>query len=236
MRFAVLADIHGNLPALEAVLADARSLGVDRWACLGDVVGYGPDPVACLEHLEALDAVCVQGNHEAALLGLDTGPFNELAEAAVEYSRRVLGGRQWEQVRAFREQERPDDRILLVHGSLFDRDEYLFLGSQMRAAWSAQESWLVFGGHTHQQLYYDGQEVLAGDVDVTLDLAAKYLVNPGSVGQPRDGDPRAGWAWVDLDAGQMRLRRVEYDVESAVERYKDTNLPDRLAERLRVGR
>ena len=236
VRIAVLADIHGNLPALEAVLDDASARGVDAWYCLGDVVGYGPDPVACLAHLRRLEAVCIQGNHEAAVLGLPTGPFNEWAKAAVLYCQQQLGPEEWDQIRAFPVQALPEPRVRLVHGSIFDRDEYLVALAQLRAARSVQEEWLVFGGHTHRGLVYDGEQVHDGEPSLDLDPQRRYLVNPGSVGQPRDGDPRAAWAWVDLRSGRLELRRVPYDLEIACTRFDQAGLPQRLRDRIRVGR
>ena len=236
MRIAVLADIHSNILALDAVLRDADSWRPDHWVCLGDVVGYGPDPGPCLARMREYEFQCVQGNHEAALLGLETGQFNRVAQAAIDYCRRVLGPEEVSQVGEFVEALSFGDEATFVHGSIFDRDEYLFHRPQMKAVLARQTTRMCFFGHTHQQLYFDGDNFEGGPREIELAPEGRFLVNPGSAGQPRDGDPRAAYARVDVDTGVLELCRAEYDIEAVVKRVEEVGLPSYLGQRLLVGR
>lgn len=236
MRIGILADIHANIVALEAVLDHAQSQNVERWICLGDVVGYGPEPGPCLERVRSLGCECVQGNHEAALLDLPTGHFNHIAAEAIEYSRQKLGPDHVECIRSFAAQIRLENSLLCVHGSPFDRDEYIFMRGQMRSALDYEEIWLIACGHTHQQYVFDGDLARAGAGEHTLDPARRYLLNPGSVGQPRDGDRRAAYMVLDPQERQLSMLRVDYDVEQVSQSIRDAGLPVYLAERLLVGR
>lgn len=235
MRLGIVADIHANASALDAVLADGRAAGVDRWVCLGDVVGYGPDPGTCLRRLRGSDVPCLQGNHEARLLDLPTGPFNPMAEAAIDYCRDALDDEDLEQIRSFPARIRWGDDVLFCHGSPDDRDEYLLLETRVRALVAGQSTWLVFCGHTHQQFVFDGDRSSSQPGTRTLERSRRYLVNPGSVGQPRDGDPRAAYALMDFDSASLQLRRVRYDVETQIRRTREAGLHTYLGDRLRQG-
>ena len=235
VRLGLLADIHGNLPALEAVLGHAGPDAADLWVCLGDVVGYGPDPGPCIDRLRELDALSLQGNHEAALLGLPTGRFNRAAQAAIEYSRSALSDSQLQYVRGLEVQARVEERVLCVHGSPADRDEYVLMRYQMMVALHEQDAWICCCGHTHQQFVFDGEQLVNGPAELHLSSERRYLVNPGSVGQPRDGDPRAAYAIVDLTKSKVELLRVDYDIGEVVRRIQEAGLPIHLGERLRVG-
>ena len=236
MRTGILADIHSNVVALDAVLEHAAGEDIGRWFCLGDVIGYGPDPGPCLARLREIGAVSVQGNHEAAYLGLETGPFNRIADAAIQYCRRILTPEERSQVEEFADTLSEGTDLGFVHGSIFDRDEYLFQRSQMVATLSAQPTWITFFGHTHQQLLFDGETLVGGPASVELDRGERYIVNPGSVGQPRDGDPRAAYAWIDTETDELELLRVAYDVQEVVRRVENVGLPSYLGERLFQGR
>jgi diadenosine tetraphosphatase ApaH/serine/threonine PP2A family protein phosphatase len=231
----LLADIHGNLTALDAVLAHADGERIDRWICLGDVVGYGPDPGPCIDRLRELGAMTLQGNHEAALLELPTGRFNRAAQAAIEYSRSMLDEAQLEFVRGLDSRALINDDVLCVHGSPDDRDEYVLMRYQMIVALHEQGSWICCCGHTHQQFVFDGTSLVNGPHELTLRRESQYLINPGSVGQPRDGDPRAAYAVLDLGLGQAIQSRVEYDIGQVIERIAEAGLPSYLGDRLRVG-
>jgi len=235
VRLGIVADIHGNASALDAVLADGREADVDRWMCLGDVIGYGPDASACLRRLREFDVACLQGNHEARLLGLPTGPFNPMAEAAIEFCRRTLDARDREQIQHFPTRIRWDDEVLFCHGSPEDRDEYLLVETRVRALVAEQRTWLVFCGHTHQQFVFDGERTVDRPGTRDLERSRRYLVNPGSVGQPRDGDPRAAYALLDFENASLQLRRVPYDVDAQVRRTREAGLHTYLGDRLRQG-
>lgn len=235
MRYAILADIHSNLPALEMVLDAAEKQNPERYLCLGDVVGYGADPGPCLERLAELSIVHIQGNHEARLLSLPTPGFSQIAEAAIEYNREKLDSKEQAFLREFPMNTLVDD-LLLVHGSPDDRDEYVRTLPRMQQIVEAMTGWICFCGHTHiQYLYCDGS-IQEGPAHHELRRETKYLVNPGSVGQPRDGDPRAAYGILDTDALTLDLHRVEYDIDRAASRIRAAGLPAPLADRLCLGR
>jgi diadenosine tetraphosphatase ApaH/serine/threonine PP2A family protein phosphatase len=236
MRVAVIADIHGNLAALEATLGKIEEQKIDRIVSLGDIVGYGPDPGACIRRLRDLPVEHIQGNHEARLLDLPTGRFNLMAEAAIQYAKSVLGPEDTEFLRSFPKQARIGDHILAVHGSPFDRDEYVLSLGQMKAVLDEIDTWVCMCGHTHQQYVFDGDIVQMGPLELDLDPERRFLVNPGSVGQPRDGDPRAAYGLLDVETGHLVLDRVAYDVEDTAERIQRAGLPEYLATRLLIGR
>jgi diadenosine tetraphosphatase ApaH/serine/threonine PP2A family protein phosphatase len=240
MRVAVLSDIHSNLPALESVL---EAIGeFDQLWIMGDSVGYGPHPDAVIERLRDEHAVAVQGNHDAATLGrIPIGAFNDLARAAVEWTAETMdpANLQWLA-------DLPDKRIegefTMVHGS--PRDplwEYLFSIPTARINLAAFDTRYCIVGHTHHQITFrddDGQveALMATDgARLTLD-ERRCILNPGSVGQPRDGDPRSAFGLYDSEARVLELRRVEYSVEAAQRRILSAGLPAGLANRLAVGR
>ena len=238
MRLGVLADIHGNLPALEAVLADAGQRGVDGYACLGDIVGYGPHPAECLERLRSLDCHIVQGNHEAALLGLaSAGRFNDYARIALRMTRKWLGEEELEYLRSLEPRLEIGGEILLCHGSPDDRDEYLIFEHQMERVLEKASYWLTFCGHSHLQFLHDGETLHRGPQEgFELSDERRYLINPGSVGQPRDGDPRTAYCVVDTTARRLDQIRLDYDLEKTVRAYQDAELPEYSWRRLREGR
>ena len=240
MRVAVLSDIHANLVALDAVLAAIGD--VDAIWHLGDVVGYGPEPDAVVERLDRAGAVGVAGNHDRAATG---GPeidwFNPDARAAMEWTRRRISPEtvRWLDAQPVRRTEA--DR-LLVHGS--PRDplwEYITSTNIARANFEELPTPIGFFGHTHIPAAWverDGRlentEPSAGS-SVSLADGARALLNPGSVGQPRDGDARASWLEVDVDAGMAKWRRAAYDVSAVQREMRSLGLPARLVERLRHG-
>lgn len=247
MRHLILTDIHANLEALDAVLADARARTYDDIVVLGDVVGYGADPNAVVERVRDLKPMAlVRGNHDKVACGLESADtFNTIAKAAAKWTFDALTpvNRQWVA-------ELPvgpatvDADVQICHGSPIDEDEYIFGPSEARAALLASTRSVCLFGHTHYPAIFEavsgtleGARV-AGAVEPELRLRSgvKYLVNPGSVGQPRDGDPRAAYAIVDAPAGRVEMIRVPYAVQSAQEKIRRAGLPDPLAERLALGR
>jgi diadenosine tetraphosphatase ApaH/serine/threonine PP2A family protein phosphatase len=247
MRAAIVTDIHANLPAFEAVLAAIEAAGVDEIWCLGDVVGYGAEPDACADLARERCDVCLVGNHDLAVLGaLDIGAFSEAAATAVAWTRGQVDARTTEWLREL-EPAGERERIGLFHASPRDPVwEYVLSAEQADACLDAQEQRISLVGHSHVSLFFvrpaGGEEqpeevrgAQAGD-DTLLDLGAgEWLINPGSVGQPRDGDPRAAWLELDTDGPSARFHRVPYDVERAAEAIVAGGLPRRLAERLKVG-
>lgn len=247
MRIAVLSDIHANLPAFEAALGAVDAVGVDEVWCLGDVVGYGAEPDRCADLARERCEVCLVGNHDLAVLGaLDIGAFSEAAAAAVAWTRGEVAERTLRWLREL-EPAGERERVGLFHASPRDPVwEYVLSAEQADACLDAQEGRVSLVGHSHVALFFSraaGEEgrreevrgAQAGD-DTLLDLGAgEWLVNPGSVGQPRDGDPRAAWLELDTDAQTARFHRVPYDVERAAAAIVAAGLPRRLAERLKVG-
>ena len=251
MRYAVLSDIHSNLEALTAVLEALASERIDRTLCLGDVVGYGADPTACVERLQACDALVVGGNHDAACMGkLELGWFNDAAKAALVWTRDQLGFTDLAWLRRLLLVETLEP-FTLVHGSLRrpERFEYLVDLAQIVDTLTTCRTLMCLAGHTHQSCFvaYDRTQrtvlrVLTRAEELATvtfrDDAAtvRYLVNPGSVGQPRDGDPRASFAVIDTDEKRLSIHRVAYDVETAARKIRQAGLPGFLADRLAVGR
>jgi diadenosine tetraphosphatase ApaH/serine/threonine PP2A family protein phosphatase len=245
MRYLLLCDVHANLDALEAVLTSAHESGFDHILALGDLVGYGGDPNAVVERVRSLNLLAaVRGNHDRTAAGLsDAENFNPLAKQAAAWTRDSLSP---EQARYLAHLPagplQVDEVIEICHGTPFDEDAYVFDSlDAIRALQHASRPVCLFG-HTHVPMvvYLDRGELAYDDVAdgavVSLRAGARYLVNPGSVGQPRDGDPRAAYAIVDTDRREILFRRVAYDVAHAQERIRQADLPDSLAERLAAGR
>ncbi len=250
MRYAVLSDIHGNLEALSAVLDVLAREQIDRYLCLGDIVGYGADPVACLERTQSCEAV-VGGNHDLACIGkLDLGWFNPAARAALLWTRDRLSFADLDVLRRL-PLKIVVEPFTLVHGMLRhpERFEYLADVAQAVDTLTICETLMCLIGHTHVPcvIEYDRSRrrllrVLAtaaelAQVEFSIDSAwLRYLVNPGSVGQPRDGDPRASIAIIDTTARRIEIRRIAYDVVVAQQKIRSAGLPEFLADRLSVGR
>jgi len=239
MRVAVLSDIHANLPALEAVLEVVRPC--DGIWVLGDTVGYGPDPDAVVDRLRAEAALGVMGNHDAAALGLiDTDAFNSMARAAVEWTAGAMRPRTAEWLAALPER-RVEGGVTLVHGS--PRDplwEYLSSVPAARSSFGAFETRHCLVGHTHHPLVFresDGRiEVLApSDRSRLLLDERRCIVNPGSVGQPRDGDPRASAMLLDTESNELEWRRIPYPIARTQKAIRALSLPGGLADRLELG-
>ncbi|MBM3773065.1 MAG: metallophosphoesterase family protein [Acidimicrobiia bacterium] len=247
MRHLILTDIHANLEALDAVLADARARTYDDVVVLGDVVGYGADPNAVVERVRELTPVAlVRGNHDKVACGLESAEgFNHVARTAAKWTYDTLtpGNRQWVA-------DLPpgplaiNADVQICHGSPIDEDEYIFGPSEARVALLATTRSLCLFGHTHYPAIFEsvdgslqGARVAAAvESELRLRSGVKYLVNPGSVGQPRDGDPRAAYAIVDAPMGRVELVRVTYPVQTAQEKIRKAGLPDPLADRLALGR
>lgn len=247
MRFLVLSDIHANLEALEAVLAAAPASAYDRALVLGDLVGYGADPNEVIARIRRLEALAViRGNHDKAACGIDdASAFNQLARQAAEWTYDTLTPEHREYLRAL-----PAGPIVfaeadleICHGAPYDEDAYIFDGRDAARALSIVERTVCLFGHTHLPVVFiqnpsrfEGLVPEGDAVVLAMEAETRYLVNPGSVGQPRDGDPRAAFAIYDADKREIVLRRVEYAVETAQEKIVSAGLPVSLANRLALGR
>ena len=247
MRYLVLTDIHANLEALDTCLADAASHGFDQTLVLGDLVGYGPDPNEVIERIKALKPVAmIRGNHDKVACGLEQPEgFNAVARRAAIWTYDVLTDDHRTWLAAL--PKGPvivDDMVQICHGSPIDEDAYLFDElDAVRALKMAQRPLCLFG-HTHYPVTFaltDGRvDILGGqhalDGPVMLLEESKYLMNPGAVGQPRDGDARAAYAIADTTARRVDLFRLNYPIETTQAKVTKAGLPDVLAQRLAVGR
>jgi diadenosine tetraphosphatase ApaH/serine/threonine PP2A family protein phosphatase len=239
VRVAVLSDIHANLVALDAVLGAVGT--IDAIWQLGDVVGYGPDPDGVVERLAAIRAIGVAGNHDlAALGGSEIDSFNPDAKAAMEWTRGRIGAPATAWLGTL-PTSRTEAGLTLVHGSPRDPVwEYITSVPVARANLAVLETTIGLHGHTHLPMAWADQDgridAIAPGPGSSFRLDGRpALLNPGSVGQPRDGDPTASWLEIDTDAGLATWRRVAYDIEAVRSAMIDSGLPGRLADRLRLG-
>ena len=247
VRYLILSDIHANLEALEAVLDSLAPAEWDRAVVLGDLVGYGAAPNAVIDRIRELEPLAViRGNHDKASCGIEDGSnFNHVARVAALWTGETLTANNRAYLRGLPAGPLViDDRVEICHGSPFDEDHYIFDADDARRALEAGNRQLCLFGHTHLPVVFRrvGQEyngfVPEGDAEIVLLLenGVRYVVNPGSVGQPRDGDPRAAFALYDSDGPSLTLRRVPYPVDAAQRRILGAGLPASLANRLSVGR
>jgi predicted phosphodiesterase len=247
MRILVLSDLHANATAFDAVLESAKG----RWdvsVCLGDVVGYGPDPNEVTARLRELGTQTIRGNHDKAISGvMPADDFNPVAKAAVDWTNAQLEPTHLDWLTNLPPGPLATDGVVLVHGAFQDEDEYVFTPAQALEGLLDSTAEITFFGHTHHQggfSYLDSKlEVLQIHPRLTESFTAlrieppsRYLLNPGSVGQPRDGDSRAAFAIADLEHHTVEFWRVEYDISEVQERMRKAGLPEALAQRLLVGR
>ena len=247
MRLGIVTDVHSNTEALSAVLAELRREGVGAIVHLGDVVGYGAEPNECCDMLRETVQLSLMGNHDAAVTGtMDTAWFASHAKAAVDWTIGVLrdDNMEWlaKQSYTYREGE-----YLFSHGSPVDAQEFRYVLTQFDAdeifAWASRHAKgvrVVLVGHAHQCILFsdtEGYRIVDGIHTGTLDLSqGRWVVNVGSVGQPRDGDPRACFAILDTETGHYEARRVAYNVEATQAKIRAAGLPEVLSARLAIGR
>jgi len=247
MRYLVLTDIHANLEALETCLADATDRGYDETLVLGDLVGYGADPNAVITRVQALKPLAiVRGNHDKVACGLEQAEgFNAVAKSAARWTLDVLIPEYRDWLAALPEGPIAVDEIVeICHGSPFDEDAYIFDELDAVRALKVSTRMLCLFGHTHYPVTFELSaesfdsvgSTSAAETQVQLRDGCKYLINPGSVGQPRDGDPRAAYAIVDTAERRVELFRARYRVDDAQAKIVDAGLPDVLAQQLAVGR
>jgi diadenosine tetraphosphatase ApaH/serine/threonine PP2A family protein phosphatase len=240
VRIAVVSDVHSNLSALEAVLAAIDADPPDELWCLGDVVGYGPRPNECCEIVGVRADICLSGNHDLAVRGtIDLAEFSGDAAVAARWTRDVLS----EHARAFLDRLEPQaerNEVALYHGSARDAVwEYVLSDEAAASTLALSARPLVLVGHSHVALEVAWvDDVLTGGPapdGTTVEMRGRVLLNPGSVGQPRDGDPRAAYLLLDLQGKTATFRRVEYDVERTQAEMREAGLPQALAARLAHG-
>ena len=246
MRYLVISDIHANLEAYEAVMAAAVPLAYERVLVLGDLVGYGADPNAICDRVRVLaPQALIRGNHDKVGSGIESPEgFNAVARSAIRWTHDALtpGNREW--LAALPAGPLVvDDFIEICHGTPFDEDAYVFDDLDALRAMHAARRPLCLFGHTHVQLAYRlaNQALTLETADQRRPLhipigQGHYLINPGSVGQPRDGDPRAGFGVYDATAQVVEIHRTHYPIEQAQARIREAHLPEALAQRLMIGR
>lgn len=248
MRYLILSDLHSNLEALEAALREIEGR-YDRVVCLGDVVGYGPNPNEVTARLRALAQVVIRGNHDKASCGIsDASDFNPLARMAAEWTRRELTAENLAYIQNLPIGPLQVDDFEMVHGSTRDEDEYLFMAREAVDSLCQAHSPLTFFGHTHYQggFFLRPSERVetvqvhlppgVASVELPLEAETRYLINPGSIGQPRDGDPRAAFALYETERKVVTFWRVPYDIGAVQQRMKAAGLPEPLYLRLSLGR
>ena len=240
MRFAIFSDTHGNLEALEAVLADACKRKCTHFVCLGDIVGYNANPHECVERIRELDCPVVKGNHdEQASLLLSTSDFNELAERAIQWTRDHLTEEDKQWLRELPLQKKVRD-FTIVHATLDTPAQwgYVFNNLDAAASFTYQHTTVCFFGHTHVPMVFIRDEGVRREwIDhIRIEPTKKYLINMGSVGQPRDGNWRAAYCIYDIENNLVEQLRVKYDLAVAQQKIIKAGLPRLLAERLALGR
>ncbi|MEZ5987703.1 MAG: metallophosphoesterase family protein [Planctomycetota bacterium] len=247
MQIAVLGDVHGNLEALDVVLADAKAQGVERFLQVGDVVGYGPDPGACIARLRELGTQVCIGNHDAAVIGrLPQDLFNPFARMAIQWTRSRLDEDELQWLAAL-----PlflvvfEEDLTLVHGSMHEPEEFDYVRSlpSAKRSMEAQQTAYCFVGHTHLPCAFTMNGMVGfryrpefeENGKLALDGNERALINVGSVGQPRDEDPRTGYVLFDTERRSFELRRLPYPIAETQATIRDLGLPEVLAERLTYG-
>jgi len=246
VRYLIISDIHANWEALSGVLEETGGR-YDRVFCCGDLIGYGADPNPVVAWVREHCPVVVRGNHDRASVGMDDLEwFNPVAKAAALWTQQEIAPEHAEYIRGLPKGPLLVDGLEIVHGSPFDEDEYVLAASEAGPAFTYLESRIAFFGHTHVQggFIWNHSRVetilrpslRSHQAELEIDPECAYLLNPGSVGQPRDGDPRAAYLVFDSETGILTYFRVRYDVAGAQKKIRDAGLPPILADRLSVGR
>jgi predicted phosphodiesterase len=240
MKYAVIADIHANLEALRVVLEDAKKQNCTHYVCLGDLVGYNANPKECLDIIRDTGMPCVKGNHdEYCSSETNLEGFNPHAAEAIQWTRQQLTeeDRQWLKELKY---IRLVASFQIVHATLDgpQRWGYVFDRLAAAASFTYQNTAVCFFGHTHVPVAFIRDSVVRGGTysKFKIEPGRKYFVNVGSVGQPRDGNPKAAYAIYDMDEGSVELRRLDYDISAAQAKIMAAGLPPRLAERLALGK
>lgn len=248
MRFFVLSDIHSNIEALTACIRRATLAGYDAVYCCGDIVGYGPNPVEAIDAVRGLNAVTIRGNHDRVAASEDeASEFNPHARRAVFWTRSVLPDSYRNYLASLPVGPlEVDDQAQLVHGAITHEDDYIFTGADAALNLQLSGKRMTFFGHSHFPSVFandaEGKPINPPTYEfdeftaVRCDSDQQFLVNPGSVGQPRDGDPRASFVIWDQERARLEFYRVEYPVEQTQAKMLEVRLPPYLIERLSSGR
>ncbi len=242
MRYGIFADVHSNLEALDAVIVAYKKESIDQYLCVGDVVGYAANPKECIEMVQALAAITVSGNHDWASVDLfSVDYFNELAREAIFWTKEKLDGRD----RCFLESLKliyKNEDLTLVHATLGHPQEFNYMNNTYIAeeTFRKLKTGICFVGHSHVPGVFikDQNERIAYLEGETFDIQRdqRYIVNAGSVGQPRDGEPRAAYCILDTERREILIKRAGYDIESARKKIISAGLPGFLGDRLLNGR
>ena len=245
MRYLIFSDIHGNLEALNALLKFAAKRRIDHFVCLGDLVGYGASPNECIQKIRSLRPLSmIRGNHDKAVMGLDSiETFNPVAAAAIYWTTKKILKKNAEFLTHLpKGPQIVDDTFAICHGAPFDEDYYIFGEFDAAEAFDYLKLPICFFGHTHFPFVYakrdmavDGTFLEGNSNEVKLEKDVTYLINPGSVGQPRDRNPRTSFAIYDTDARFIKFFRIDYDIDDAKAKILASALPPALAERLSLG-
>lgn len=241
MRYAIFGDVHANLDALNAVLDDISSADVDGYLCLGDIVGYGAEPNECIARIREIGAVTVAGNHDHAAVGKTTIEyFNSEAREAVLWTRETISDENKAYLEGLPLVRKMGDALTLVHSTLYAPDRFSYILNPFDAEMCFQrlETPVCFVGHSHVALIFHKADAIepAFVTDMQFGESETAIVNVGSVGQPRDLDPRAAYGLYDTESRRVEIRRVEYPVDFAIRKILDVGLPQANAIRLRLGR
>lgn len=240
MIYGILGDIHANLEALEAVLEEMQKAGVRKYISVGDIVGYGANPAECIRRVREIGASVVAGNHDYAVVGkLSLEYFNTYARQSALWTREALPVADREFLSSLNLLE-TFDNFTVVHSTLYAPElfEYIQTSYDAHLSFQNQRTALAFMGHSHIPVNFFKRKsvVFNMDVEIRLEPGVKAMINVGSIGQPRDENPRAVCCVYDSDAGTVRITRVPYDIEKASRKIRQAGLPEILAERLKYGR
>jgi predicted phosphodiesterase len=245
VRFLIISDIHANLEALDAVLRDAEGL-YDRIVCCGDLVGYNPDPAAVLDWTGTHCTAVIRGNHDKAIAGVDSLEwFNPVAQASARWTQQQLNPEQLSYLKNLEKGPLTVEGFEIIHGAPFDEDEYVVTPDLAAESFTSLRRMIAFFGHSHLQGGFFEKGRRLGQIGkvrlnepeyvIELDPDTMYLINPGSVGQPRDGDPRAAYVIYEKEMRLVRFRRVPYAIETTCRKIRSAGLPDVLGLRLFQG-
>ena len=240
MRYAILSDIHANYDALETVLNELKNENIDKYVCVGDIVGYGSQPDRCVDKVREMTVACVAGNHDFATIEkTNIEFFNTYAKEATLWTRQKLSEDDKQYLKNLKLVEETED-FTIVHGTLYAPALFDYIQTTFDAYLSLQvlKTDLCFVGHSHVPIsfFLDDAVTYSVEPEIELNPGVKAIINVGSVGQPRDDNPKAAYAIYDTEQKKVWIKRVEYDVEAAAQKIVEAGLPEILGERLKYGR
>jgi len=240
MRYAIISDIHGNLEALQAVIKECKDQGARAYFCIGDIVGYGANPIECIDIVRDLKALCVAGNHDWGVSGkLDIKYFNPFAKEAIFWTQKILSKGYINYLNNLKTIIKQEE-FILVHGTLNKPKKFGYLNDINKAfdTFYLMDRNICFIGHTHipQIMIKKGNNIFySEEQSIKINPEYKYIINIGSVGQPRDGNPQASYCIYDPDLERVEIKRIDYDIKSVQNKIILAGLPSVLARRLTIG-